>query len=194
MQVLPNHAHLHPILSYADRAADRLCRQHAGPRLEHDDVRQDLLLDLLTRLKGFDPARSSLPTFAAICFRHRATHLGILSGRERRGRHPAALDAPLPDGEGLILLDTISNGDGYGAWIGQSIDRHGASEQRLDFDRALSLLGPDAIPLCAALLEPPQVAQTLSRTTAHRRVHELRLQLLALGVGHHRETNCRGGE
>src|SRR4051812_414552 len=92
-------ASLHPVLASADRAAALFCRQHAGPLFEHDDVRQDLLLDLLIRLRSFDPARSSLPTFAALCFQHRTTRLGLVARRDRRARHPIALDAPLPGQE-----------------------------------------------------------------------------------------------
>ena len=182
---------LRPVLASADRAAGRFCRQHAGPLLEQDDVRQDLLLDLLTRLRSFDLARSSLATFATICFQHRAARLSETIRRDQRARHPAALDAPLPGQPELKLLDTIAESDGYGAWIGQPVDRQSEHEHRLDLDRALSAMSPDVVPLCAAILRPgrTQTGVGLSRTTIHRRLRELRCQLLAAGIGSHGGTN-----
>lgn len=173
---------LRPILSSADRVADRFCRRHAVTLLEQDDVRQDLLLDLLTRLKAFDRTRSTLTTFAAMCFKHRIARLGIAAGRENLVRHPVALDAALPGGEGLTFLDTISDEEGYGAWVGHSADLYFERERHLDLDRALSAIGPAVVQLCATILDPAQRRVGMSRATVHRRVRELRCQLLAAGV------------
>lgn len=184
---------LRSVLASADRAAARFGREHAGSMLEQDDVRQDLLLDLLTRLRSFDPTRSSLSTFAAICFQHRTTRLGVVARRDHRSRHPAALDAALPGRIGLTLLDTIAENDGYAAWTGQPTDGVAQRERDLDLDRALSALGPEVVPLCAALLEGGRgrARAGLSRITIHRRVQELRCQLLAAGIGGQRGTDCR---
>ncbi len=174
------------LLTQAEIAAGRLCRRYRSHLLEHEDVRQDLLLDLVARLKLFDAAQSSLPTFAAICFQHRSTRLTRLLQRELQARHPAALDARIRPDSNRTLADTISEGDGYAAWIGQPVDAVGRVEYRLDLDRALTSLTDDAVPLCTNLLSEtadPAAAAGLSRTTRHRRVRELRCQLLAAGVG-----------
>src|SRR4051794_36075781 len=165
-------ASLRPILASADHAAARFCRHHADPLLEQDDVRQDLLLDFLKRLRSFDPARSSLRTFAAICFQHRTTRLALVARRDRRARHLLALDAPLPGQIELMLLDTVAENDGYGAWIGQCAEGVAQLEHYLDLDRALSTLDANVVPLCAALLRGDRTGAgaSMSRTTIHRRV------------------------
>ncbi len=186
---------LRRVLATADRFAARFCRQHAEPLLDQDDVRQDLLLDLMVRMRSFDPARSSLPTFAGICFQHRATRLGVVVRRDRRARHSASLDVVLPGHTELTLLDILAEDEGYAAWIGQPTDGLAQRVRDLDLDRALSALGPEIVPLCAALLEDGQgrgwARAGLSRTTFHRRVKDLRCRLLAVGIGGQRETTSR---
>mgnify|MGYP001451786420 FL=1 len=88
---------LHPI---AEREARRVCRIARLPAQEREDIRQDLLLDLLTRLPAFDPARGSLEAFATVCFRHRGIRLAARIRRERDGRHPASLDEPIAGADG----------------------------------------------------------------------------------------------
>ncbi len=186
-----------PLVDQADHAAARFCRRQAGPLVEQDDVRQDLLLDLLTRLDRFDPARGSLPFFAAVCFNHRSARLGVAAGRDRQARRAVALDAPLPGSDGLTVLDTLSDSDGYSAWIGQPTDGIADLVGRLDFDRAVSALPGDALPICAALMRDdpdPAAGAGLPRTTFYRRVHELRCQLLAAGIDGGRGTERREAE
>lgn len=59
----PDH-HLPPLVGYADAAAARLCRRLGLSPADHDDLRQELLVDLTRRLDRFDPSRGSLGGFA----------------------------------------------------------------------------------------------------------------------------------
>ena len=196
MHTTKGYPDLHPILRNADRAAGRFCLKHGGPLLEQEDVRQDLLLDLLIRLKAFDPARSSLAFFAAICFRHRSARMAGAARRDRLARHPVALDAPLPGSESLSLKDVIAEADGYGAWIGQPVNGVIEIEEQLDLDRILTTLPADAVPLCAVLMGDESDSAGVagvSRTTLHRHVVELRCRMLAGGATPRRGTNRRVG-
>jgi DNA-directed RNA polymerase specialized sigma24 family protein len=183
---------LHFIVASANRAAARLYRRHQLPWLEPDDIRQDLLLDLLCRLPHYDEQRSTLVGFATVCFQHRSSRLDARLRRERRRRHPVSLDAPAAGVEGLTLADTLSIDDGYGTWIGQRSNQVEDAELHLDLDRALSTLPSEALDLCAVLMqsEPnPAGCAGISRTTLHRRVWEIRCHLLAAGVGDHLGTD-----
>ena len=166
------------LVAMADRVAARLCRQGHGCRLEREDFRQDLLLDLLSRFGAYDPSRGSLETFVSVCFRHRSARIRRIAHRERVSRHPVDLDAPAITGGRLI--DTLSDGEGFGAWVGQLTDRQIELEQRIDLDRILAALPNDMTVLCAVLVgdqhAPPAVAGG-SRTTRHRRVRKLRKRL-----------------
>lgn len=177
---------LRPLFETADQTAARLCKKVRSPWLEPEDVRQDLLLDLFTRLKSYDRERGTLPAFAAVCFHHRSARLSHAAQRERMCRHPSSLESPLPGSVDLTLADTVAEADGYGAWMGQQIDSFAAVEQSLDLDRALTTLSCSALHLCAVLMqdEPdPAGAAGLPRTTFHRRVHDLRCHMLAAGLG-----------
>ena len=72
---------VHPL---AARYARRLCQTLGRPSHEREDFEQDMLLDLLTRLPGFDPARGTLAAFATVCFQHRASRLATRLRREMR--------------------------------------------------------------------------------------------------------------
>lgn len=169
----------------ADRYAMRIvgiCRiaQH-----EREDLRQELLTELLRRLKHFDPGRGSLGAFATVCLAHQATRL---TRRILRGRlaTPISLDAPIAGGNGLTLVDTLAEEDGYGALMGQVADAAAASDRRLDLDRALTSLPAAQLRHCLAMANEDRGAardSVGSRSTAFRRTREVRLNLLARGIG-----------
>lgn len=181
---------LHPLLQHADRAARRICRNHRLPWFDVDDARQDLLLDLLCRVRHHDPSRSPLWNFATICFRHRGQRLEAVLRRERHHCHLQSLDVVLPDADHLTLVDTLTNEDGVGFWLGQDVHPIAQSELRHDLDRALGGMDAATVLLCAALLHHAMGgdAPALSRPTLHRRVRDLRCRLLAAGVGRARKT------
>jgi RNA polymerase sigma-70 factor (ECF subfamily) len=174
------------LLRQADREARRVCRLAGLPAQDQEDVRQDLLLDLLGRLRSYDPKRGTLGAFAQVCFGHRTGRLTARSRRERAHRHPLAFDAPLPGTAGLTLADTLSEADSYGAWLGQPTDDIADSERRLDLDRAIATLAPTTLPLCAALTAwtPHDLARVSGtpRASLYRHVRALRLDLLTAGI------------
>ncbi len=175
---------IHPI---AQRQARRLCRALGRPSHEREDMEQDMLLDLLTRLPSFDPTRGTLAAFATVCFQHRASRLATRLRREMRERHEASLDDAVPgQEEELTLADIIPESEGYAAWSGQQTDAVATLERRLDLDRAGAVLDERDLPLCASLTRctPHELGQEglLPRSVLYRRIREMRLRLLAAGI------------
>ena len=186
MPFSPTRAEVDALQRHADRVALRIIRTCRVPRHEQEDLRQDLLADIFSRLKGFDPARGELGAFAAACFDHRAIRLIERILRGRAAMAPVSLDDPQPGGEGLTIGDSIAESDGYAAWLGQPTDAFAAVERRIDLDRALSTLPAETLPLCAELIErsPHELAKAspTSRATVYRHLRELRLRLLVAGI------------
>ena len=174
------------IISTAGRTAMRISRRFRSHLLEWEDVRQELLLDLWSRRDSFDLQRGVLGPFVSMCFRHRSARLVRGARREMQARHPVQLDGPAELGGTESIADTLTDADGCGAWIGQPADSFAQLERQLDLDRALSNLSADALTICAVLImsdTDPASAAGMSRTTFYRRVHDLRCQLLAAGIG-----------
>lgn len=188
------HSMVADLSAMADRSAGRLCRRHSTHLLEQEDILQDLLVDLLVRLGSYDPQRGPWRQFVLMCFRHRSGRLLHAVQREHLARHSVALDAPAPEQSSVALVDTLTEVDGYGAWIGQRIDVFAQLEMRLDLGRVLTTMPDGVVLLCRMLmLQEPDRGQALglSRATVHRRVRDLHYQLLAAGIGPGRETNRR---
>ena len=141
-------AHYHVILREVDQHAKRLARRHACLDHELDDVRQDLLTDVIARAKAYDDARASPPTFVALVAANRAALLGRRYYRQENalfGRSPVSLDEAVgDDGAPVTRGDLVAEADGYAAWMGQSSDPLGDVERRLDLRAAAQLL-PDRL-------------------------------------------------
>jgi DNA-directed RNA polymerase specialized sigma24 family protein len=170
----------------ADIAAARLVRQLGLPSHVRDDLRQDLLVDLIERLKSFDPNRGSLGAFVGLIVAHRAARLAGRICRDRNMYAPVSLDDPLPSTDGATVGDTIAESGGYSALMGQPTDRFASADRRLDLDRALGTLRRSDLAICANLLDrtPTELSQEGlgSRASIYRQMHEIRLQLLICGV------------
>lgn len=69
------------LLHEADIAARRLVRQLRLPRADLDDVRQDLLVDLIARLPAYDADRGTLGALAARTVRAAAKASRIAVGQ-----------------------------------------------------------------------------------------------------------------
>jgi hypothetical protein len=180
-------ADLDLIRPIAKSQASRLRRTLGRPGHEQEDMEQDLLLDLITRLRSFDPARGTLAAFATICFQHRAARLATRLRREKRERHDATLDDAVPgQEEPLTLADIIPESEGYAAWCGQNTNAVAALERRLDLDRASALLDARDLDICVALSRatPHEVGRQglLPRSVLYRRIREMRLRLLIGGI------------
>jgi len=168
------------LVGLADRAAAHLCRQGRSCHLEQEDVRQDLLLDLLSRLHAYDLSRGTLQTFVSVCFKHRSACILRTAYRERVTRHFVELDGPVVKGGTTCVIDTLGESEGFGAWVGQPTDLLLQLEQQLDLDRVLSRLPAEMTPLCAVRMGdqlPGGLTASGSRTTLHRRLQDLRARL-----------------
>ncbi len=181
--------HLACILDEADVAARRLHRRLCGPAADLDDLRQDLLIDLICRLPAFDASRGSLGAFAGIVLRNQSSRMALKHHRDRcvRGGALVSLDAPRGPGATETLGETLSQSDALATWHGQDCDDLARADLRHDLDRVLGQLAPDARLFCAALGQCPLrdlVAQGVgSRSAIYRRTGELRFDLTARGLG-----------
>ena len=179
---------LRTVLHEADVAARRLLRQLQLPRADLEDLRQELLADLIARVSAFDPGRGSLGAFAAIVLANRSTSIATKVKRDRRlyGAAPISLNETIPDSDGLARGDLIGEDQGLAAYFGQPADAFAAAERRLDVERGLGTLDHGDRALCVALSHSTvdRLAATGhgARSNLYRRVTNIRLALLAVGL------------
>ncbi|UOM36624.1 sigma factor [Acuticoccus sp. I52.16.1] len=179
---------LHTLIREADAAARRLHRKLRLPAADLDDLRQDLLTDLIARMPGFDPERGSLGAFAGLVMRNRSVRIAEMVARQRRlaAGGPMSLDAPAVDADRASLGDELSEADGLAAWHGQRIDHFDQVDGRLDVERAIAGIAMRDRPLCAALADRSvdrlANAGFGARTSLYRRVRELRMTFAAHGL------------
>ena len=170
----------------SDRAARRLCRKLALPAADIDDLRQDLLIDLICRLPGFDPHRGSIGAFAAIILRNQCARIAMRHHRQRRAQGGAVLSLDAPAAGGTEPLGhVLTEGDGLAAWHGQDCSVTDDAEARHDLARALADLPEDMLRLCSALgtCAAADLARRegISRSALYRRIARLRLELAMRG-------------
>lgn len=174
------------MLDEADAAAARLRRRLRLPRADLDDLRQDLLLDLIRRVPAFDANRGSIGAFAGIVLRNQASRIAARVARERRATGGPLLSLDEPAGDGTTLGDRLGEADGLSAWHGHCAALEAAIDARLDLARALGALHARDLWLCAAVTQcPVQVLAERglgSRATLYRRLRELRCALAAHGA------------
>ena len=188
---------MHPPISPADLttliteaavAARRLHRKLVLPAADIDDLRQDLLIDLICRLPGFDSRRGSIGAFANIVLHNQSSRIAIRHHRQRRaqGGSVLSLDAPIEGGTepmGCLLAET----DGLAAWHGQNRCAADDADLRHDLAHALGDLPDDARGLCIAL-GTCAIADIINRTgtsrsALYRHIALLRLDLAMRGFG-----------
>jgi RNA polymerase sigma-70 factor (ECF subfamily) len=176
------------LLHEADTAARRLVRQLRLHRADLDDVRQDLLVDLIARLPAYDADRGTLGAFAGAVLTNRATRIANKVKRERQmhGATPISLDETIPDSDGLTRGDLFAEADGLSAHFGQPVDAFAAAELRIDVERGLGSLEPADGALCAALSRTTVDRLAASghgaRSSLYRRVKDIRFVLTAIGM------------
>ena len=123
MQIEISPDDIETVIREADAAAQRLRRKLCLPVYEREDLGQDLLVDLLRRLPGYDPARGSIGAFANIVLRNECARIAIRHHRQRwvQGGTMLSLDAPVVSSvEPLGCL--LAESDGLAAWHGQNRD------------------------------------------------------------------------
>ena len=179
-------ADLVTILAEADAAAARLWRRLRLPRADLDDLRQDLLLDLIRRLPAFDARRGSIGAFAGIVLRNQASRIATRVARERRATGGRMLSLDERGADGISIADRLGEADGLSAWQRHTVALEAAIDARLDLARALGALHVWDRTLCAAATQCP-VRVLAERglgscATLYRRLHELRCALAAHGA------------
>jgi DNA-directed RNA polymerase specialized sigma24 family protein len=179
---------LYLLLHEADIAARRLVRHLRLLSSDLADVRQDLLVDALARLKSFDPERGALGAFLGTVMANKATRIALQVKAQRRlyGPWPISLNDPLPEAEGAPRGDIIAEADGYAALCGQPTDAFAAVGQRIDVERHLGILTAIDRALCAQLawatVEELAGEGRGARSSLYRRVKDIRLALTAVGL------------
>lgn len=172
----------------ADRVARRMRRRLGLPGQDLDDLRQELLLDLIARFLAFDPERGPLEAFAHMVATHRAARIGRAVWRERQtyGCSALSLDAPLAGDDNAVVGDLVSEDQGLGTLFGQTFDVERAVITSASLDAGLPELADDDQQFCAALVESTidQLAARGhgARASLYRRLKDIRLTLHAYGV------------
>jgi RNA polymerase sigma-70 factor (ECF subfamily) len=175
-------AELEIIQREANAAAQRLARRLNLSADARCDVCQELLADLLVRLRHYDPARGTLGAFAGRIVANQACCIAKRILRELRVT-PCSLDQ---DDGCPVRADQIPEDQGLCAMFGQPVDARSAIERRLDLARCRSRLTAAEADLCGGLAEHPVaelVRQGLgSRSSIYRRIGELRALFAASGL------------
>src|SRR5690625_689872 len=176
------------LIDEADAAARRLRRKLVLPAADLDDLRQDLLVDLICRLPGFDARRGSIGAFANIVLRNQSSRIAMRHHRRCRAQGGAmlSLDVPLA-GSREPIGDTLTEDDSLAAWHGQCCCAAAVTELHHTLQAALAQLPADDRRFCAALAHRPVAALAAegfgSRSTLYRRLADLRHVLTAYALG-----------
>ena len=188
---------MHPPISPADIstliaeaavAARRLHRKLVLPAADIDDLRQDLLIDLICRLPGFDSRRGSIGAFANIVLRNQSSRIAIRHHRQRRAQGGTMLSLEVPlAGTREPVGNTLTAEDGLAVWHGQTCSATAVTELHHALQAALARLPTEDRRFCAALAHRPVTALAAegfgSRSALYRRLADLRHVLTAHGLG-----------
>ncbi len=181
-------ADLSTLIAEADTAARRLRRKLVLHAADHDDLRQDLLVDLICRLPGFDARRGSIGAFANIVLRNQSSRIAMRHHRQRRAQGGSLLSLEVPlAGAREPVGDTLTEEDGLAVWHGQACCAAAVTELHHALQAALARLPAEDRRFCAALAHRPVTALAAegfgSRSALYRRLADLRHVLTAHGLG-----------
>jgi RNA polymerase sigma-70 factor (ECF subfamily) len=181
-------ADLSALILEADAAARRLRRKLVLPAADLDDLRQDLLVDLLRRLPRFDARRGSIGAFANIVLRNQSSRIAIRHHRQRRAQGGPLLSLEAPRaGARERVCDTLAESDGLAAWHGQRCCAAAVTELHQALQAVLARLPAEDRRFCAVLAHrtvSDLVAEGFgSRSALYRRLADLRHVLTAHGLG-----------
>ena len=176
------------LIDEAAAAARRLHRKLVLPAADLDDLRQDLLVDLICRLPGFDARRGSIGAFANIVLRNQSSRIAMRHHRQRRAQGGSLLSLEVPlAGAREPVGDTLTEDDGLAAWHGQSCCAAAVTELHHALQAAVARLPTEDRRFCAALAHRPVSALAAegfgSRSALYRRLADLRHVLTAHGLG-----------
>ena len=181
-------ADLSILINEAGAAARRLHRKLRVPSSDLDDLRHDLLVDLICRLPGFNARRGSIGAFANIVLRNQSSRIAIRTCLQLKaqGGPLFSLDVPVA-GNREPLGETLAETGGLAVWHGQDRCPATTAEDHLALCCVLARLPADDRRLCAALAHRSIATLTTegfgSRSALYRRLGELRHILTVHGLG-----------
>ena len=184
MQTIFTPDQVRTIAAAAESAARSVEWRLRLPHGEWEDLRQDLLTDLLRRLPSYDPGGGTLEAFAHVVFAHRAVRIATRIGTERRKRGPLlSLDLPLDDVPRPLCKRIAEN---EGLWSPTETST-ATAERRCDVANVLAFLAEGDRELCAGLATNSATALVRagfgSRSHIYRRIADLRCVLTVHGLG-----------
>jgi RNA polymerase sigma-70 factor (ECF subfamily) len=170
----------------ADYHAARIARRLNLSRDDCDDLRQDLLTEMIDRLRRFDAEKAAVSTFIDLLARHAAYALV----RRHRALRRLLADAISLDDEtnpmARRLAELLTNEQGLGFAAGEPVDGVASVELTRDVRHIVAALGPELRSICALLQAHPTEqacrASDLSRATFYRRLRDIRLRFLLTGL------------
>jgi RNA polymerase sigma-70 factor (ECF subfamily) len=171
----------------AETVARRLEWRLRLPRGECEDLSQDLLIDLLRRLRAYDPERGSFEAFIQVVLTHRAARIASRDVKERRtGGVQLSLHHPV-DTDPRPLSERLVEEGGPSAWLGHEVPDETRVELAHDITRVLGLLSERDRQLCAGLASRTVTSLVRagfgSRSSLYRRMADVRCVLTAHGLG-----------
>jgi RNA polymerase sigma-70 factor (ECF subfamily) len=170
----------------ADYHAARVARRLNLSRDDCDDLRQDLLTEMIDRLRRFDAEKAAVSTFIDLLARHAAYALVRRHRALRRLRaHTISLDDEInPMARRLAELLTSEQGLEFAA--GEPVDAVDRVELTRDVRHIVAALAPELRSICTLLQAYPAEqacrASGLSRATFYRRLRDIRLRFLLAGL------------
>jgi hypothetical protein len=182
--------------------ARRIARALGLPKTDIDDIRQDLILEVLIRSKRFDPRRAAWITFVDLVIRHEASDLAdrLMSPRTVRFRSLEYLrthgSSHKPNGTEFLA----ETGGTLSLWSVPSYPFESV-ELAVDVDRFMAGLPATLHHLCRLLMTKTstdaQRHSGLSVAQFYRHLQDLRMRLRSVGLSDGRrprekDRNFRG--
>lgn len=163
--------------------AGRIARSLHLSTDDREDVRQDILVEMIARLGRFEVEKAAIATFIDLLARHSAS---AAVRRYRTQQHRLRASLSLDDEADPMarkLTRTLSTEQALGSPAGEPVAR---TEMKRDVRHIVAALTPELRSLCALLQAQPteQACRSsgLSRATFYRRVREIRLRFLIAGL------------
>ena len=160
--------------------ARRLMRSLGVPQHDLEDIRHELLVDLIARLRWFSPDRGALGSFAGKIVKHRSTRIASRIKRERKVF--VSLEAYVSEAD----IDCVSRASPALLYPTVLAEYPQPIEDRLDLRRALGGLARTELELCTALIEatPTEIGRNsgCSRAGVYRAIRRIRAHMMSNGI------------
>lgn len=169
----------------ADHHAGRIARKLHLSLDDREDVRQDILIEMIVRLGKFDVEKAALATFIDLLARHGASAVARRCRAQQRLLRAALSLDDEADPMARRLARTLSAEQGLGLAAGAPADAVVRVELSRDVRQIVAALAPELRSICAMLQAHPTEqacrASGLSRATFYRRFRDIRLRFLLAG-------------